>query len=281
VNELLVSPQWLQQRLGEPTVRIVDGSWYLPSQKRDARAEYLAEHIPGAVFFDIDNVSDRSTSLPHMLPTPQSFADAAGALGIGNMHTIVVYDGMGLFSAPRVWWTFHVFGAQDVRVLDGGMPAWKAAGLAVESGAPAVAPSRFAARLNEQAVADLAGVRASLEANTGAVVDVRPAARFRGEAPEPRPGLRSGHMPGARNLPIDKLVQAGGRLAEPDRIRQLFSEAGVNIDGPVVTTCGSGVTAAALVFALATLGKDNVRLYDGSWAEWGGQDDLPVATGPQ
>jgi thiosulfate/3-mercaptopyruvate sulfurtransferase len=231
VRELLVSPLWLERRLADPAIRIVDGSWYLPAQQRDAREEFLAGHIPGAVFFDIDQISDRSTPLPHMLPRAEDFSIAVGALGISGSDTIVVYDGMGLFSAPRVWWTFRVFGARDVRVLEGGMPAWKAAGLRTETGEPSPAPAHFAARLNEQAVVDSAGVSASLD-EAGTVVDARPASRFRGETPEPRPGLRSGHMPGARNLPVDRLLEPGGRLAEPDRLRHSFAGRRSGLDRP-------------------------------------------------
>ena len=277
--DLLVSPEWLDARLGLPGVKVLDGSWYLPAQSRNAWVEFTSGHIPGAVFFDIDAVADRATDLPHMLPDETSFAAAAGALGLSETDTIVVYDGMGLFSAPRVWFTLKVFGAGDVRILDGGLPAWKRAGYRLESGAPTPRPAVFRAVRNRTAIRNLAEIKAALGSGTEAVVDARPAARFRGEAPEPRPGLPSGHMPGARNLPFDKLVDSEGRLVEPDRIRKLFGEAGVDLAGPIVTTCGSGVTAAVLVFALAMLGKSDVALYDGSWAEWAAQVDTPIQTG--
>src|SRR3954454_1972900 len=208
----LVSTEWLSQRLNAPDIVVVDGSWYLPAMNRDAEAEYRAGHIPGAVRFDIDTVKDQSSPLPHMLPSAEAFASAARALGIGDGMTIVVYDGAGLFSAPRVWWTFKVFGARDVAVLDGGFPAWKAEGRPVEEG-PQKARARrhFTARLDHSAVADLADVRRALETGSAQVVDMRPAERFRGEAPEPRPGLKSGHMPGALNLPSGSL-SADGRL---------------------------------------------------------------------
>lgn len=279
--DLLVSPAWLMQRLGDGQTRVVDASWYLPAQERDARAEYLAGHIPGAVFFDIDAISDRSTALPHMLPSADQFGEAAGAMGISETDTIVVYDGAGLFSAPRVWWAFRVFGAADVRVLDGGLPAWKAAGLPLERGEPTPAPARFRAVRRDEMVRDFERVGAVLRAGGEAVVDARPGPRFRGEAAEPRAGLKRGHMPGARSLPIDCLVGSSGSLVDAERITAEFAGSGIDLSRPVTATCGSGVTAAILVFALATLGKDDVALYDGSWAEWGGRDDTPIATGPE
>lgn len=281
MTDLLVSPDWVRERLGTSGFKLVDASWYLPAQNRDARAEFLAGHIPGAVFFDIDLIADRSSGLPHMLPDAASFSAAAGALGLAETDTIVVYDGAGLFSAPRVWWTLRVFGARDVRILDGGLPAWKRAGLALEAGEADPAPSSFNAVLAEDAVRDMAQVAAALASNCESVVDARPSARFDGAAPEPRQGLARGHMPGARNLPIDRLVDAAdGRLVSPERIREEFQSAGVDLSVPIVTTCGSGVTAALLLFALARIGKHDVALYDGSWAEWGARRDNPIATGP-
>lgn len=280
MSELLVSPEWLHERLGTPGVRIVDASWYLPAQNRDGKAEFLAGHIPGAVFFDIDAIADGRTDLPHMLPDEAAFASAAGALGLSERDTIVVYDGVGLFSAPRVWWTLTVFGAKDVRVLEGGLPAWRRAGYPLETGEPDVERTAFQASLASDAVSDMARVAALLAEGSATVVDARPAARFTGVAPEPRPGLASGHMPGARNLPIDRLVDPDGRLVAAGQIREAFEAAGVDLSGPVVTTCGSGVTAALLFLALATLGKRDVSLYDGSWAEWGSRPGAPIATGP-
>jgi thiosulfate/3-mercaptopyruvate sulfurtransferase len=278
MSDQLVSPDWLSRQLGRPDLKVVDASWYLPAQNRDAKAEFLAGHLPGAVFFDIDAMSDRSTDLPHMLPDAPAFAEAAGALGLSDTDTIVVYDGAGLFSAPRVWWTLRTFGARDVRVLDGGLPAWNAAGLPLEGGPASPGPARFNARLDRNAVRTHGAVAGSLAFDAETVVDARSAPRFRGEAPEPRPGLASGHMPGARNLPFDQLVE-NGRLVEPAAIRQAFGKAGVDLARPVVTTCGSGVTAAVLSFALTTIGKEDVALYDGSWAEWGSRPDSPVAKG--
>jgi thiosulfate/3-mercaptopyruvate sulfurtransferase len=278
MTKLLASPEWLEEHLGDPMVKIVDASWYLPAQNRDAKAEFLAGHIPGAVFFDIDAIADRSTDLPHMLPDEAAFAEAAGALGLSESDTIVVYDGLGLFSAPRVWWTLRVFGAKDVRVLDGGLPAWEKAGYPKESGAATPKPARFAASLAQDKVRTFDDVAAAL-ARGETVLDARSAPRFRGELPEPRAGLPSGHMPGALNLHYDKLSDSG-RLVLPERIRDLFKEAKVDLSSPVVTTCGSGITAAVLLFALARIGKEDVTLYDGSWADWGSRPGAPIAKGP-
>jgi thiosulfate/3-mercaptopyruvate sulfurtransferase len=280
MSELLVSPAWLKDHLGDLRVKVVDASWFLPAQQRDAKAEFRAGHIPGAVHFDIDAIADRTTDLPHMLPDDAAFAKAAGSLGLSETDTIVVYDSLGLFSAPRVWWTLSVFGARDVRILDGGLPAWKRAGHLIEAGESTPTPATFRARLDRQAVADFAAVNAALETRSAAVIDARSAARFRGEAPEPRPGLSSGHMPGARNLPYDRLQDANGRLLPPEAIREAMREAGVDLDQPVVTSCGSGVTAAVLAFALATIGKRDVTLYDGSWAEWASRPGAKIAKGP-
>lgn len=278
MTTLLVTTGWLADRLGDRNVGIVDASWYLPSQDRDGKAEFLAGHIPGAVHFDIDAIADRSSALPHMLPSGADFATAAGALGLSEDQTIVVYDGAGLFAAPRVWWTLSVFGAKDVRILNGGLPAWTQEGRPMETGEPRPAPATFHAQLDERRVRDFAAVSTVLSDDTACVVDARSAARFAGTQPEPRPGLPSGHMPGARNLPFDRLLGPDGQIVEPRQIRKIFIDAGADLDKPVITTCGSGVTAAILAFGLALIGKDDVALYDGSWTEWAQRDDAPIVT---
>jgi thiosulfate/3-mercaptopyruvate sulfurtransferase len=277
-TRLFVTPAWLAERLAAPDIVPIDASWYLPTAGRDAHAEYLAGHIPGAVFLDIDRISDPASGLPHMLPKPVEFARLMRRLGIGDGQTLVVYDGDGLYSAPRVWWTLRTMGAADVVILEGGLPAWRDAGLPVEEG-PVTRPERaFTARLDNGLLADLEAVRAALSGGR-TVVDARAGERFRGEAAEPRPGLRSGHMPGARSVPYTELVEAG-RLRPAAALRDAFGAAGVDPAKPAITTCGSGVTAAILLLALESLGNRRVALYDGSWAEWGGRPDTEVATGP-
>lgn len=277
-NPFLISPEQLAGSLGRPGIAVVDASWYLPAQNRFARAEYDTAHIPGAVFFDQDAVVDPASSLPHALPTETVFAQAAGQMGISDTDTIVVYDGMGLFSAPRVWWLFRSFGAKDVRLLDGGFPAWREAGLPVEADAPSPVPTEFNARLDRDAVASLDEMKAWVAEGGRQIADARPADRFAGEAPEPRAGVRAGHMPGAASVPIG-LVTENGQLKSPEALRETFAAAGVDPDAPVATSCGSGVTAAVLSLALASLGNPDVKLYDGSWTEWGSATDTPVETG--
>ncbi|HSI41061.1 MAG TPA: 3-mercaptopyruvate sulfurtransferase [Xanthobacteraceae bacterium] len=273
----LVSTQWLADNLGQPGLVIVDGSWHLPAAQRDGRTEYVAAHIPGAVFFDIDAIADTTSGLPHMLPKPHDFAAAVGALGIGDGMKIVVYDGAGLFSAPRVWWTFRAFGAREVVVLDGGLPKWLAEGRPVEDGAPRRHPARFTPRVDATIIADIDEVARRLEDGSAQIVDARPAERFRGEAPEPRAGVRAGHMPGSRNVPFPGVVQ-DGRLGSPEAIRAALAQGGVDPDKPTITSCGSGVSAAILWLALDSIGRTPQALYDGSWAEWG-SSDKPIATG--
>jgi thiosulfate/3-mercaptopyruvate sulfurtransferase len=275
-----LSTAWLAAHLEEPDLVVIDASWFMPGTPRDARAEHAERHIPGAVFFDIDEVSDHANPLPHMLASPADFAVHARRLGVEPTSRVVVYDSHGLFSAPRVWWNFRAMGHENVFVLDGGLPKWIAEGHPVEAGWPQRAHTEFKAHFNAALVRDLEHVRAALAGDVAQLVDARPAARFTGEAAESRAGLRSGHMPGARNVPSASVVTPEGLLADADVLERVFADAGVDLGRPIVTTCGSGVSAAILSLALARLGRLEVPVYDGSWAEWGGLADTPVVTGP-
>ncbi|GLS45043.1 3-mercaptopyruvate sulfurtransferase [Methylobacterium brachythecii] len=275
-----VTPEWLAARLSAPDIVVLDASWYLPAQGRDAEAEFRAAHVPGAIRFDLDAMSDETSPLPHMLQRPDVFSSRMRALGVGDGAQIVVYDGMGLFSAPRVWWMLRTYGVRDAVILEGGLPAWLAAGHPTEDGPGRTRERRhFTARLDHTAVANANDVARALDRNSAQVVDARSGPRFRGEEAEPRPGVRPGHMPGARNVHYAAL-QANGRLKDEASLRAAFAEAGVDLDQPIVTTCGSGVTAAIVALALETLGRPPKALYDGSWADWGSDQARPVATGP-
>jgi thiosulfate/3-mercaptopyruvate sulfurtransferase len=275
-----VDADWLQTRLGEPGLTIVDASWYLPAQKRDARAEYEAAHIPGARFLDQDAISDPDSPLPHTLPSPQYFAQYVGAMGISADDTIVIYDGPGFFSAPRGWWMFRVMGVFQVYILDGGFDRWKAEGRPVTAEPTKMAPNVFHADFDAARVASLADMRRIVETKESQIADARGAGRFTGAEPEPRAGIRSGHMPGARNVPASTLSD-NGELLSKDRLRKVVEDAGIDLSKPVVTSCGSGVTAAVITLALETLGHTDNKLYDGSWTEWGGLGDTPVVTGKE
>jgi thiosulfate/3-mercaptopyruvate sulfurtransferase len=283
---LLQTKTWLTEtdelarELDAPDLVIIDASWHMPAENRNAHEEYLAEHIPGAIFFDIDEIADTKSGLPHMLPPPEKFSSRMRSMGIGDGLRIVVYDSSGLFSAARVWWTFRVMGVDDVSVLNGGLPKWKREGLPLESGPARSRTARhFTARRNLDLVRDVGDIKALLKDRSAEIVDARAADRFAGKAPEPRPGLRSGRIPGSHNLPFAKLLNKDGTLKTAPEIERWFEEAGVDLSKPVVASCGSGITASVLALGLAEIGHRRAAVYDGSWSEWGADQNLPIETG--
>jgi len=277
---VLVSCDWLKDRLGTPDIRILDASWHLPAANRSGRREFEDEHIPGALFFDIDEIADAASPLPHMLPPAEKFSSRVRRLGIGDGTTVVVYDAYGMFSAARAWWMFRAMGHENVVVLDGGFLKWRAEGLPVTDATISPFQRHFTTRPNWSLVRTFQDVKSALENGTAQVIDARSAGRFSGAEPEPRPGLRSGHMPGAVNLPFATLLRPDGTLKRKDDLLRVFAEAGIDPKRPVIATCGSGVSACLPLLALAAIGHRDGALYDGSWADWGGRADAPVATGP-
>ncbi|HRO14960.1 MAG TPA: 3-mercaptopyruvate sulfurtransferase [Paracoccus sp. (in: a-proteobacteria)] len=275
----LVSTDWLAAHLNDPDLRILDASWHMPATGRDARAEYKAAHIPGARFFDIDAISDSRSDLPHMAPPPELFISRMRAMGVGDGHQVVIYDNSDLHSAARVWWTFRLMGKTDVAVLDGGFAKWQAEGHPVEDIAPITRDRHMTVQRQAGLVRDVTQVAAASKLGDHQIIDARSPERFRGDVPEPRPGLRAGHIPGARNVPFGRLYSDDGTMKSPEELRAVFEAAGVDLKRPAITSCGSGITAATLALALERIGKRDWSLYDGSWTEWGSFPDLKIATG--
>jgi thiosulfate/3-mercaptopyruvate sulfurtransferase len=274
----LVSTEWLAEHLTAPDVRVADASWYLPQAGRDAKAEYRSAHIPGAVFFDIDDLSDEKSTLPHMLAPAPKFASRMRKLGLGDGNLIVVYDGAGIYSAARAWWMLRAIGHEEVAVLDGGLPKWRAEGRAVEDLIPNPYPRHFTPRPNNALLRNFDQMNANLTSRAAQVIDARGAARFHAKEPEPRPGTRGGHIPGSKNIPYTEFAGAGGALKPREELAKLFANAGIDPVRPAITTCGSGVTAAIALLALTVLGARDAALYDGSWAEWGARDGATIET---
>jgi thiosulfate/3-mercaptopyruvate sulfurtransferase len=275
----LVSTGWLAAHLKDPDLRVLDGTTFLPGTGRDARAEYEAAHIPGARFFDIEDISDARSALPHMVPPVEKFMSKLRAMGVGDGHQVVVYDSHGLFSAARVWWLFRLMGQENVAVLDGGLPKWQAEGREIEDMPPIVRDRHMTVRRQNHMVRDVTQVSAAAKLGDHEIIDARSAGRFRGEEPEPRPGLRSGHIPGSKSVPFTTLLNPDKTMKDAAGLRAAFAAAGVDLGKPAITTCGSGLTAAVINLALERIGKTDHALYDGSWAEWGAFATLPVATG--
>lgn len=277
--KVLVSTEWLAAHLKDPDLRILDASWLLPGVEGDAKAAYNAAHIPGARYFDIDDISDHRSELPHMAPPIEKFMSRLRAMGVGDGHQVVVYDNIGIYSAPRVWWTFKLMGQENIAVLDGGLPKWLAEGRPTEDLPPVVRDRHMTVRRQAHLVRDVTQVSSASKLGDHEILDARSAGRFSGAEPEPRAGLRGGHIPGSKNVPFTTLLNVDGTMKSPDALRAVFAAAGVDLGKPAITSCGSGVTAAIISLALERIGKTDHSLYDGSWTEWGAFPTLPVATG--